>query len=800
MRSRALTCALLIALAVAAATASGAGAAGSTTVVSASVPSATSLDASGCAPATAGVTELGSVQPGATAVTSADCTLAWGSSNDSSMLRAFQSDGVGTAMGGPPVTWAAKTVRDGSEFAGIAAESASVAYVAASSSGVLVTTNGGTTWTWVDPFPQYLNAVSIAPGSPGVAYAVGAGGTIFRSADSGTTWPAETSPTTSSLQAVSMVDDGNGFAVGSGGTVVRRTTAGGATWAAMTSPAATTLSGVSAVSSSVAWVAGASGVLRRTADGGSIWAAPTTTCWGSYRGIAARDDATAYAVGLGGLVTKLTWNAATNTLTCTVLEGLGEDLNAVVALPAPSETVYVAGALGTLMRSTDGGVSWSRLRPGTSAGLAGVAAPTDGSLWTAGSSGTVTRAPTGTTWAVVRSETAISTTYTDIAAVDALRAYTVGGQVDGGGTWRAALRTTVDGGTTWTDHNSGTTNALFGVSSSGSSVAVAVGDDGTVVRTSDAGATWTAQGVAPGVRLWDVDLADDRVAWAVGDAGTIIKTTDGGATWSAQASPVTTGLRGVSAVGKDVAFAAGTNGRILRTLDGGTTWTSLAGGPTGSSYDDISAADANTVWLVWGWQSVGRTSNASAATPTWTTSSTGSGMDNFSIDAVSRDTAWIGAAWGARSHTVDGGATWTTYNILSHGYGIDGVDENTAWSSGNDSGIHRATSNPAADIPDYDDVGPNWSSTSSLFAACLRDSTGTNVTPTWTVDAGCAPSGTGVWRGIPASSAAAGAKVAGATAATTATARLRFGMKVGSSQAPGRYSAGVTFEVIAPNA
>ena len=30
--------------------------------------------------------------------------------------------------------------------------------------------------------------------------------------------------------------------------------------------------------------------------------------------------------------------------------------------------------------------------------------------------------------------------------------------------------------------------------------------------------------------------------------------------------------------------------------------------------------------------------------------------------------------------------------------------------------------------------------------------------------------------------------------------RLRFGMRVSASQPPGRYSAGVTFEVVAPNA
>src|SRR5215472_14149316 len=72
----------------------------------------------------------------------------------------------------------------------------------------------------------------------------------------------------------------------------------------------------------------------------------------------------------------------------------------------------------------------------------------------------------------------------------------------------------------------------------------------------------------------DRHRADTMVA--VGDLGTIVRTTDGGATWKRIASGTTAGLLAVSFPDIDTGFAVGSQGTILRTLDGGATWTLLA--------------------------------------------------------------------------------------------------------------------------------------------------------------------------------------------------------------------------------
>ncbi len=73
-----------------------------TFAVAADLASASTLGTTGCASSTANVTALGTVNPGTSKVTSSDCVLTFNSSNDSSMLRAYQADGFGFTMNRVP--------------------------------------------------------------------------------------------------------------------------------------------------------------------------------------------------------------------------------------------------------------------------------------------------------------------------------------------------------------------------------------------------------------------------------------------------------------------------------------------------------------------------------------------------------------------------------------------------------------------------------------------------------------------------------------------------------------------------
>lgn len=106
-------------------------------------------------------------------------------------------------------------------------------------------------------------------------------------------------------------------------------------------------------------------------------------------------------------------------------------------------------------------------------------------------------------------------------------------------------------------------------------------------------------------------------------------------------------------------------------------------------------------------------------------------------------------------------------------------------------------------IADFVGGTADWVTGTNVFGACLRSVTGGASTDagSWTadtVDADCADGNTDPWRGVPAT--AEKVAVSAASGTTTAQANLRFGMRAGSSQAPGSYFAPVAFEVVAPMA
>lgn len=75
-----------------------AGAASSAVTVTLTVPTATSLDASGCSSDVAGVTDLGIVLPSSSVFSSTPCVVRFGSSNGVGRLRLGQQDQLGSAM------------------------------------------------------------------------------------------------------------------------------------------------------------------------------------------------------------------------------------------------------------------------------------------------------------------------------------------------------------------------------------------------------------------------------------------------------------------------------------------------------------------------------------------------------------------------------------------------------------------------------------------------------------------------------------------------------------------------------
>ncbi len=122
---------------------------------------------------------------------------------------------------------------------------------------------------------------------------------------------------------------------------------------------------------------------------------------------------------------------------------------------------------------------------------------------------------------------------------------------------------TGDGGDTWARQDSRTTVTLYHVDFRNDKNGLAVGAKGTLLRTFDGGANWMTVRTSVPATLLSVEFVNDEEAWAVGRAGTILRTGDGGVTWLKQDSANTHNLYALH-FQKKIGWAAGSNGMMMR--------------------------------------------------------------------------------------------------------------------------------------------------------------------------------------------------------------------------------------------
>ncbi len=137
-----------------------------------------------------------------------------------------------------------------------------------------------------------------------------------------------------------------------------------------------------------------------------------------------------------------------------------------------------------------------------------------------------------------------------------------------------------------------TDETLYGIAEIRPGHHVAVGANGTVLRTLDKGLSWTAETSPTTETLYAVALVgesgNERYWVAVGAGGTIIRgvagATPGPSTISLGSSGISDTLYAVAKCGDcDAAVAVGANGKILRGISNGLYWSGVAVPPYGTN-------------------------------------------------------------------------------------------------------------------------------------------------------------------------------------------------------------------------
>lgn len=230
-----------------------------------------------------------------------------------------------------------------------------------------------------------------------------------------------------------------------------------------------------------------------------------------------------------------------------------------------SETGWVAGDLGRVFRTEDGGKTW------------------------------------------LRQDTGGRRPFFSITCVD--DQHVMMATTDG------AIYASTDGGTTWKKQQTPVERNLLQVRCATATRCTAVGDYGQVVHTEDGGNTWEDVGLPDDFKLPDMALdmgvdpkdallygmsyADENNVWVSGEFGTILKSSDGGRTWTQQESGLESTLFGIYMQDPMNGMVVGIDSVILSTNDGGETWKPIRGPFRERSYYDVMVS-GNIGWIVGG--------------------------------------------------------------------------------------------------------------------------------------------------------------------------------------------------------
>ena len=283
------------------------------------------------------------------------------------------------------------------------------------------------------------------------------------------------------------------------------------------------------------------------------------------------------AVGADGLILQSddggqSWSTRTSSAT---------DALRRVRWHSPSLGV-ILGNGGVALKSVDGGQSWQTLNTGTTRALFDVHFYDANNWLVIGQAAIrITTTDGGQTWEEQGSGT------DNFNEIDIPGDF---GVIVGN---KGQIRFTRDGGKAWGSSESGTNLELTGVSVGDDSTAIAVGANGTILRTQDKGRNWTeiiASLPISSYRLSGVrHLTRERVVVS-GYFGLVLWSTDTGLTWYAQESNTQVNLEAVAFITDRIGVTAGWNGTVMRTNTGGTL------GVTAVSAPHPSALAVTDVW------------------------------------------------------------------------------------------------------------------------------------------------------------------------------------------------------------
>lgn len=236
------------------------------------------------------------------------------------------------------------------------------------------------------------------------------------------------------------------------------------------------------------------------------------------------------------------------------------------------QTGYAAGqdltymGDGIVIKTTNGGTSWSSLWTGVDQGIEDMSFPDLNTGYVCGWSAYFAKTTNGgSTW-VQQTPGSDIYMYTAVAFKDANNGVVTAQTNSSAGVW-----VTSNGGTTWIQ-GAGLAAIPYKLVYVSDNTYYLVTNGGHIQKSTDGGLTWTTIKQGLGLLL-GIDFLNPMTGMALGEDGWIHKTFDGGATWTPQQTAYGNPLwRDVAWKNQNEVVTCGTPETIWKSLDAGATW------------------------------------------------------------------------------------------------------------------------------------------------------------------------------------------------------------------------------------
>lgn len=438
-------------------------------------------------------------------------------------------------------------------------------FLAADWGKIFRTINGGSNWeTYYDDINySFMQSIKFINGQTGFVCATG--GNIFKTTNTGANWLKVNTGYSSSFKDILFTDPLNGYAMGI--REVYRTTNCGNNWFQTSfSGLFANVSGMEAFENGNIWIIADSTLVYKSIDNCQSWQEKFRDIftYASLSYIRFFDGLTGIACGSNGTILRTTNGGLNWSKTQT---GTSYSLSAVYLMN--QNTGYAGGGdnylTALLLRTTDRGLTWNNIYSDTTGPISSLSFLNENTGFVSGSKGLLKTINGGFNWFRFTPHTQTFGYYRDVKFIDENTGFTL--RYSGG------YYKTTNGGANWftpqvisnpnysIDFFNSNTGIMFGKTSNAS----------VLFKTTNAGVNWS-DNVIGSVYFNDVHFINENKGWAVG-SGTdslVQMTINAGANWIIQPVDVNATLASVYFIDDNTGWACGIYGTIVHTTNGGS--------------------------------------------------------------------------------------------------------------------------------------------------------------------------------------------------------------------------------------